>query len=60
MSLIYENDTTLYNTKKAQTRTKRDKLKKTITFFKVKTTISYLPISVSKFICLSIVLHWDL
>ena len=33
MRLIYENDTTLYNTKKMQTRTKRDKLKNTITPF---------------------------
>ena len=43
-----------------QTRTKRDKLKNFITIFKkfdskVKTTISYLPISVIKFSCLSIV-----
>ena len=33
MRLIYENDTTLYNTKKTQTGTKRDKLKNTITLF---------------------------
>ena len=33
MRLIYENDTALYNTKKTQTRTKRDKFKNTITLF---------------------------
>ena len=33
MRLNYENDTTLYKMKKTQTRTKRDKLKNTITFF---------------------------
>ena len=33
MRLIYEIDTTLYNTKKTQTRTKRDKLKNTSTLF---------------------------
>ena len=33
MRLIDENDITLYNTKKTQTRTKRDKLKNTITLF---------------------------
>ena len=33
MRLTYENDTTLYNTKRKQTRTKRDKLKNTITPF---------------------------
>ena len=33
MSLIYEHDTAMLNTKKMQTRTKRDKLKNTITLF---------------------------
>ena len=33
MRLIYEIDKTLYNLKKTQTRTKRDKLKNTITLF---------------------------
>ena len=58
MRLTYENDTTLYNTKKMQTRTKRDKLKNTITPFlernyyllERKNYYSYLPISVTKFI----------
>ena len=49
MRLIYENDTTLYNTKKTQTRTKRDRLKNNIIFFRKLIRKSKQPLAIYRY-----------